>query len=414
MRLFRSISYLLIAAACALSWQAVAQPEAADGGPQTADSWRDRMSARGADFSAVYSADLFSNRRGGIARGTVFLNNIDLTLGLDGGRLFGIPGLSIFLYGLHNHGGSLGALTGDLQGADNIEAPGTWKLYEAWIEQAGCNAACSVRFGLYDLNSEFDSIDTAGLFINSSHGIGAEYAQSGDNGPSIFPNTSTALRLYYAPTRESYLQAAILDGVPGDPDDPHGTHIHFDDGDGALLAFEAGLRYPGAADAVPATRYSLGIWHYTARYDDLVDADRRRGHNTGMYFFTETGLYREPGDAAQGLAVFGRYGVANADINPLRDYLGAGLVYTGLLPDRPIDSLGLALAYARTGDAYRDATALAGNRAESGELTVELTYRYEVTDGIAVQPDLQYIFNPGADPALDNALVIGTRIEIGL
>lgn len=97
-----------------------------------------------------------------------------------------------------------------------------------------------MRFGLYDLNSEFDAIDTAGLFVNSSFGIGPDYSQSGQNGPSIFPTTSVALRLAYQVTEHYYLQAAVLDGVPGDPNNNKGTHIQFNRGDGLLYAAEFG------------------------------------------------------------------------------------------------------------------------------------------------------------------------------
>jgi carbohydrate-selective porin OprB len=48
----------------------------------------------------------------------------------------------------------------------------------------------SVLAGLYELNSEFYRLQSAGLFLNSSFGIGPEFSQSGLEGPSIFPSTS--------------------------------------------------------------------------------------------------------------------------------------------------------------------------------------------------------------------------------
>src|SRR3546814_8879648 len=77
------------------------------------------------------------------------------------------------------------------------------RLYEAWIDQKIGDAA-SVRIGLYDLNSEFGALDTAGFFVSSPHGIGTDFAQSGRNGPSIFPATS--LELGRASCRASVLQ----------------------------------------------------------------------------------------------------------------------------------------------------------------------------------------------------------------
>ena len=57
----------------------------------------------------------------------------------------------------------------------------------------------SLLGGIYDLNSEFDRLQAAGLFLNSSFGVTPEIAQSGETGPSIFPRTAAGLRLSVKP-----------------------------------------------------------------------------------------------------------------------------------------------------------------------------------------------------------------------
>ena len=404
----------------AIAWSAQPVRADSDGSSTLSGDWgglRQQWVARGANFEAVYTADVIANRRGGIERGTKTLGNIDLQLRLDGARLFDRPGLTVFLYGLGNHGGKPSAMVGDLQGLDNIEAPTTWKVFEAWLEQSWTRA--SLRGGLYDVNSEFDAIDTSSLFISSSQGVGPDFSQSGRNGPSIFPTTSLGIRLSYLPSTNAYVQAAAPDSVPGDPNNPHGTHIQFNPGDGALLVAETGLRYPGAPEGTLGRRYSLGAWHYTAKFDDLLDTNSsgqpiQHRNNQGLYAIAEGALFHEPGDAAQGLNVFCRFGLASADVNILRHYLGLGVIYTGLFTGRPRDKLGLGLAHASTGEKYRRLTALSGTAADKAESVVELSYRAGVLDWLVVQPDLQYIINPGADPALNNALVLGARVEISL
>ena len=69
--------------------------------------------------------------------------------------------------------------------------------------------------GLYDLNTEFDALESAGLFLNSSQGIGPEFAQSGLNGPSIFPTTTLGLRAKWAPGSRFYLESVVLNGLAG-------------------------------------------------------------------------------------------------------------------------------------------------------------------------------------------------------
>lgn len=76
----------------------------------------------------------------------------------------------------------------------SIDADNTWKIYEAWFQQKLFGDNLSILTGLFDLNSEFDLIETAGLFLNSSQGIGSNFSQTGLNCPSIFPNTSLWLR----------------------------------------------------------------------------------------------------------------------------------------------------------------------------------------------------------------------------
>ena len=48
----------------------------------------------------------------------------------------------------------------------------------------------------------------------------------------------------------------------------------------------------------------------------------------------------------------------------------------------------------------------------TSETVVEVTYSDEILPGVALQPDIQYIVNPAADPTVDDAIVIGLRVTI--
>ncbi len=383
---------------------------------------RSRWGGAGVELGAIYTADYFSVVSGGVRQEGALLANLDLTASFDGDKLFKWPGASFFLYILADHGhhqnGGLGQQAGDFQGVSNIEAPNAIKIYEAWYEQKFANDAASFRFGLYDLNSEFDVIETAGLFINSSFGIGPDYSQSGQNGPSIFPTTSVALRLAYQTAKNYYLQLAVLDGVPGDPNNDQGTHIQFNAGDGLLTSAEYGYQQGGTDDvASPYGKLAVGVWHYTASFDDLLDTNAsgnpvKRHNNQGAYVLGEFQVYREHANSPQGLAVFARYGVANQNINRISHYLGAGLVYTGLFAGRDKDQLGLAVAIAYNGDKYIQKQWNSGTAVDASETTVELSYRSTVLPWLTLQPDIQWIKNPGTNQTLRDATVIGLRGKV--
>ena len=388
--------------------------------------------SEGVDFEAVYTIDLAANVSGGIDRGVRYLDNLDLALTVDSEPLVGWSGTTLFLYGLGNQGGSVSELAGDAQGVSNIEAPTAWRLYEAWIEHVLPGKRISILAGLYDLNSEFDVNWTGSLFINSSHGIGAEFSQSGRNGPSIFPVTSLGVRARASFANRLILKAALLDGVPGDPNRPRRTHIAFDDADGLLIAAEGVLLLGGNShwNAEPSrfrlasrtdevlfqARVVVGAWRYTAGFDELRDprimAPRVSSHrNQGLYALAEWNLLRERDDAAQGLSAFTRTGLSNDRVNRFASYAGLGLVYTGLVPRRDEDQAGIAVAVARNGDPYFEAVAEAGTPDRS-EVVIEATYVAGITSWLSLQADLQYIINPDTNPLLSNAIVPLLRLQI--
>ncbi len=386
-----------------------------------------------ATLEVVYTADLAANVSGGLTRDVVYMDNVDVTLSMDGAAL-GWDGTTLFLYGLGNQGGSISELVGDVQGVSNIEAPTSWRLYEAWVEQLLFSHRLSLLAGLYDLSSEFDVIHTASVFLHSSPGTGPDLSQSGQNGPSIFPVTSLGGRLRLSVNERLVVKAALLDGVPGDPERPRGTHIVLDKDDGVLLAAEAVVLIGDGATTerrtaarrrlvarnadLPeyAARFGVGGWMYTSAFPEVIDPNRPGPaalltDSRGAYAFGEWNVIREAADRNQGLAVFARAGVANDRINRFGSYFGLGAVYTGLFAKRNHDKAGATIAIASNGDpymaAYRGVTPLTRS-----EVALEATYLAQIIDWLAIQGSLQYVINPDTDESIDNALVPILRVQI--
>jgi porin len=367
-------------------------------------------STSGITFDAVYTGEPIRNMSGGIRTGSTYLDNLDLQISADRGSIFGIPGLSGLLYGLYNNTNDFSEkYLGDAQLISNIDASRGLRLYEAWLDWApGKSGTFSTRLGLYDLNTEFDATETAGLFLNGAQGVGTDLGQTGENGPSIFPVTSLALRLRTTTANGAYGQLAVLDGVPGNPDDSSSNRIDLSSDDGALLVAEGG--WTGGA----WRKLAVGLWQYTADFDELAatapSGDPQRGDgNDGWYAIADRTLWTGNGSV---LAGFLRIGQAEERFNTFDAYLGAGASLSGFWSARPDDAVGLGIATAFTGDDYEEAQELAGSSAEPQETSIELTYRTPITNWLTLQPGLQYVTNPGVNPALDNALVIQLRFEL--
>jgi len=368
---------------------------------------------RAFSWGLVYKGTLMGVASGGVDKVTTYHGNLDLTLSVDGEKALGWPGSTFFVHVLNDHGGKLNETVDSIQGVDNIEvSDNATRLYQLWVEQRLANDRFSALVGLYDINSEFYVTDAAGVFLNPSFGIGPDIAQTGENGPSIFPVASLGLRLKLNPTENTYLQLAVLDGVPGDPDHPKRTAVNLESGDGLLWIAEAGTGLD--ITGLGGGKLAVGAWGYTEKVDDVLRTDGagdpRQVRNQGAYVLFDQPLYRAGSDGARGLDAFVRVGLADDDANAVDLGWQAGATYTGPFAARPQDVLALGVTYAGLGNPYRESVRAAGDPDPRDEWIIELTYRAQINEHFALQPDVQYIRH--SDPSVEHVTVIGLRGEL--
>lgn len=377
------------------------------------------------EHEVVYSALPWVNTTGGIDQGFVYIDNLDITATLNFSHLFKWDEkLVLFVYGLGNHGGKASSLMGDFQVASNIEAPKSWRLFETWIQQNFFNDRISVLGGLYDLNSEFDVLSPGLLFINSSFGIGAEYAQSGVNGPSIFPVSSLGVRLSSVLSSRVKLKLAVLDGVSGDPSRLASNEVILSRSDGALIAVEGSYHFKnidkstrdrqyvtrrkkvGREHAISADdKINIGGWYYTAAQTQLSDSLPSKG-DWGAYVGVQNYWLRA--DESY-ISCFARFGVANDRFNRFGSAISGGLVYSGLSKQKE-DHLGVAFSSGVNGKSYQRLYT-PDTRVET---SVELTYAMHFSKWLMIQPDIQYVINPSTLGGLSNPLAVSALIQISL
>lgn len=346
-------------------------------------------------LSARETADTWRNLSGGVAVGWTTLNKLQVSATWTANALDD-PGFRIHAQVFRTNGERLTSHTGDLQTVSNIEAVSTDRLFEAWAEQTfgkDGHGGWAVRAGLIDFNSDFDSIDPASLFIDSSHGIGPDISKSGRNGPSIFPVSAAAVRITWTPTEDWTLRGGVFDGVPGDPEHPKAfaaLRLSADDGVLSVLQIDRKL----SKDA----QVSVGTWGYNRGVPRLDGTGSRA--DAGVYGFVEGPVPR-----LEGWTGWVRVGRGDPAVQEVYGYLGAGLVRKGVFAARPDDRLGFAVA-----NALISPTARRLNGLSRAETTFEGTYQIKVRDWFAVQPDVQYIVHPSGQAHLDNALVVGLRL----
>jgi porin len=209
----------------------------------------------------------------------------------------------------------------------------------------------------------------------------------------------------------------------------------FRTGDGAFAIGE--IRYNPEGSAKNGT-YSFGAWWNSEKFRDQrfdttglslaspASNGVPRQHNGNFSLFAWVHQPVPLGAADNpSLAVFARAMGASSDRNLVNFYADAGLTYKGMF-GRADDEAGIAFGYARVGGAARglnaDTRRFTGQTfpIRSGEAVLELTWRFQVAGWWQLQPDFQYVFNPGGsipDPArpgrrIRDAAVLGLRTTV--
>lgn len=376
-----------------------AQPSIGDSEPPPPrlfgwEETHNRWHTNGYDFNVTYKLEYVAGF-GGLKNGAGFLGNLDLTLDIDLGKIFGANGFSFFVYGLGDHGINPTDFVGDSFATSNLQSPDTFKIYEFYLKYTHDEKFVSI-LGFRDLNADFYSTESAKNLLNSSFGISAALAQTGDNGPSIFPTTSLAASIFYD-VQSAYAGAAVFNAIAGNPDNPYGTHMNFNFNQGELQIAEIGIR-PEVSSL--KTKLSLGGWQYTkaiARLDSAYDQK-----NSGAYAMADL-VWDET------FSLFARFGNAKESLNKFGQASEYGLKIKGPFSARPNDSFNVGLATLNASKDYKTLTSSADH-----EHAYEINYQFVLDRGIKITPDYQYILNPDLSASGTHSEVYSLRFEFSL
>ena len=128
----------------------------------------------------------------------------------------------------------------------------------------------------------------------------------------------------------------------------------------------------------------------------------------------EKELFKNPKNHNQIITNFLRIGSADGNTTRFNYAWTCGINFQGIIPSREKGIAGIAFQQAINSNTFRLSKQIDSISTLKSEYGIELTYQDFVTPWLTLQPDVQYIFNPGATPGIKNALVIGLRAQIYL
>ena len=311
-------------------------------------------------------------------------------LTLDTAKLFALPGGTFYAaFQMHRGTHESAQNVGDLQAFDNMDADGRTQISEVWYQQTFLDDKLRIKIGKMDANCEFLCNTYGAGFINSSFGKSPTSL-----GIPSYPDPAMGVVVFVKPTDRLYVGGGFFDGSgnTGIRTGSYGPAKFFTQGEYFVIG-EVGLTW-ALGEHQLAGRGAIGGWGHTGNFTRF-DGSPVSG-TEGFYLCVEQLLWRvdpQAKDDQRGVGLLLQYGYADAELSSITHHFGAAVAATGLIPARDRDVMGVGVTWAGLTD---DANA---GFTTSSETAVEVFYKISVTPWLFVQPDLQYIFNPGGNSA---------------
>jgi porin len=353
-------------------------------------------------FEGLARVDALRNR-GGISNGSRHITHLDLKLKMDLEKAVGWSGGSAMVNVLSDGGwGPNARHVGAQMGVTNAEvnAPTTTRLFQAWLQQSLFDDRLAVLAGLYPIDSEFFTMDSAGVFSARNTALRQTWGRRAarrfsTTRPSACARSGTITKTVYA-------MGAVLDGIPNDPARPKRRGDPLRQGRRQLLDRRDRLAARSRQRQVQGSRQDrdrpLGLQHegerparYRCRWQPLAALSARRLPAGRAHLARLGGEERF-------ISGFARYTWGDGDSTAVKNSLNLGLHAKGPLASRPDDVVGFAWSRAGMSRKWRDAQAVPGNT-KASEDALEITWRFAVTPWLAIQPNYQYIKHPGGAAA---------------
>jgi porin len=354
----------------------------------------------GLSFEVLYLQDMFWNTRGGIntRHSGEYPRVFGLYLGLDTAKA-GLWENGTFFLGLEHISGRNPSerQVGDWQWLSWLSSDRRRnQVSEFWYKHTFFDEKLWVKLGKMEANYDFNAIEYSQEFLNSSAMLN----------PTIpipsYPYQDWGGVIGVQPADWFSCNFGVYQGKN---DGTRSVGNTLDDLRGPMLIMEPSFKY--SLDGLPGM-VNVGAWWNGRRFDayhNNPSSHEYYGKSYGFYGFWQQLLWKENPDAEdcdQGIGLFAEYGWAPKNRAEVEDFVGGGLRWQGAIPTRDDDIMGLGVFNIYFSDQ-------AGFRQHS-ETAIELFYKLQVTGWMAIQPDVQYITNPGGDIS-KNAVAVGGRLE---
>ncbi|WP_373510727.1 carbohydrate porin [Thiocapsa sp.] len=372
---------------------------------------RTELAAKGFDFFAYYNAIVASNVGGGIRQGTALAGDLYMGMTVDLGKAAGLDGWTFNLSGIDRAGASIDEDVGSIYSVMQLVGGQTYFLYNLSLEKSWADGQYALKFGRITATDDFAGSPFYGYYLSNSFN-GQIRAVLLDGVMTSYPFAVWGSRFQYAPTEDFRAKIGVyqLTERMFDPD-LHGTDFTFRSSDGVSIM--AQLEWDWRLGSKPG-HFGLGLNNV---YFDMPDFNSDDTTDTFIRYYAQLDqqVTQERAGSEQGLYLFGTLAYTNQQQPALVPFQSSfGAQYVGPFAGRNQDRLIFGTTFGKLSDDYAAEQVSLGNGDPDYEWVLELGYRIQLTKFAYIQPDIQYIVQPGGTGEIPDATVIGMQFGVSL
>jgi len=388
---------------------------------------------RGVDLELNYINEAASNVRGGASQETQDAEQVYFGGSLDLQRVFAVPDAKLIFSLTDRNGQSLSvkAKLNTLFEVQEIYGEGNYlRLNQLYWDQQLFDRRVELKFGR--LTGTFDFMPFSCNFQNisfcatlPSHNVVAHWI--------AFPGSTWAGVARVNFKNDWYLQAGVYEINPDFAEYKYRFAFGAPFGGlGKRVVTEAGWLPKSAG---PDGGYRLGAWYDDVGGNDLFlntigqplvtssGTPLQHHHESGFYAMAQQRVWVQKDSDTRGLSLFVNFVQTDHDITKIGQIAEVGLFWTGPLPARPQDDLGVAVGRVRVNSKVTDGEVLYNAQVaplldvppepvQHAEYPTEMYYSVNITPAITLRPNIQFIHAPGGVDDRANVLVLGLHSSV--
>jgi porin len=384
------------------------------GGDYLTGDWggkRTELADKGYSFFAYLNGIVASNVSGGVDSGTALATDLYAGMTVDLQKAAGWTGWTFNLSGIDRAGASIDEDVGGIYSVMQLVGGQTYFLYNVSLEKDWDDGKYAFKFGRITATDDFAGSPFYGYYLSNSIN-GQIRAVLFDGVMTSYPFAVWGARFQYTPSERFRAKLGVYQLTENmwDPD-YHGTDLAIRSSDGVSVMGQ--LEWSWKTNGKPG-HFNLGVNAVSFPMPDF-NSDSTTNPYFRYYAQVDQQVTQASAGSDRGLYLFGTLaytGQQEPALVPFQTSLGAQ--YVGPFAGRGQDRLIFGTTYGQLSDDYAAEQVALGNGDPNYEWILELGYRFQLTRFAYIQPDIQYVVQPGGTGDIPDATVIGMQFGFSL